>query len=269
MAARIYTDSKVGSRALKGKVCAVIGFGSQGRAQALNLRDSGVDVIIGLYRGSRSWPVARKCGFKVLPTADAVRCADVVFWLLPDTKMPEVFERDIKPSLRKGQTLLVAHGFAIVYRTVVPPRNIDVIMVAPKGLGPMVRREYLAGRGVPALVAVHQDFTGDARDIAFGWAKGIGSGRARNYRNDISRRDRDRSLRRAGGALWRDSEPDSGGFRDTCRCRLRAGARLLRMSARIEIHRRPDSRAGIGWNAPLDFRYRPLGRAYGRAADYR
>jgi ketol-acid reductoisomerase len=178
MAARIYTDSKVGSRALKGKVCAVIGFGSQGRAQALNLRDSGVDVIIGLYRRSRSWPAARKCGFKVLPTADAVGSADVVFLAVPDTKMPEVFERDIEPGLRKGQALLVAHGFAIVYRTIVPPRSVDVIMVAPKGLGPMVRREYLAGRGVPALVAVHRDSTGHAREIAFAWAKAIGSGRA-------------------------------------------------------------------------------------------
>jgi ketol-acid reductoisomerase len=178
MAARIYTDSKVGSRALKRKICAVIGFGSQGRAQALNLRESGVDVIVGLYRRSRSWPVARKYGFKVMPTAEAVSRADILFMALPDTKMPEVFERDIKPNLRKGQTLLVAHGFAIVYRTVIPPRNVNVIMVAPKGLGPMVRREYVAGRGVPALVAVHRDYTGHAREIAFAWAKAIGSGRA-------------------------------------------------------------------------------------------
>jgi len=178
MAARIYTDSKVGSSALKGKICAVIGFGSQGRAQALNLRDSGTNVIVGLYRRSRSWPVARKHGFKVMPTAEAVSRADVLFLALPDTKMPEVFERDIKPNLRKGQTLLVAHGFAIFYRTVVPPRNVDVAMVAPKGLGPMVRREYVAGRGVPALVAVHRDYTGHAREIAFAWAKAIGSGRA-------------------------------------------------------------------------------------------
>ena len=149
MAARIYTDSKVTARALRGKVCAIIGFGSQGRAQALNLRDSGVNVMIGLYRRSRSWPVAGKYGFKVVPSADAVREADVIFLALPDTKMPEIFERDVKSNLREGQTLLVAHGFAVVYRTVVPPRNVDVVMVAPKGLGPMVRREYVAGRGVP------------------------------------------------------------------------------------------------------------------------
>lgn len=178
MAARIYTDSKVSSRVLQRKICAVIGFGSQGRAQALNLRDSGVNVIIGLYQRSRSRPIARKCGFKVLSTAEAVREADIVFLALPDTTMPEVFDRDIKPNLRHEQTLLFAHGFAIVYRTVVPPRSVDVVMVAPKGLGPMVRREYVAGRGVPALVAVHRDFTGHAREIAFGWAKAIGSGRA-------------------------------------------------------------------------------------------
>jgi ketol-acid reductoisomerase len=178
MAARIYTDSKVSSRTFKGKTCAVIGFGSQGRAQALNLRDSGVNAIVGLYRRSHSWALARKCGFKVMTTADAVRCADVLFLAVPDTKMPDVFSRDIKPNLREGQTLLVAHGFTIVYRTIVPPRTIDVVMVAPKGLGPMVRREYVAGRGVPALVAVHQDFTGRAREIAFAWAKAIGAGRA-------------------------------------------------------------------------------------------
>jgi ketol-acid reductoisomerase len=165
--------------ALSGKVCAIIGFGSQGRAQASNLRDSGVDVIIGIYRGSRSWAVARKCGFKVMRTEEAVRCADVLFLALPDTKMPDVFESDIKPNLRRGQTLLLAHGFAILYRTVVPPRYVDVVMVAPKGLGPMVRREFVAGRGVPALVAVHQDFTGRARQLAFAWARAIGSGRAR------------------------------------------------------------------------------------------
>jgi ketol-acid reductoisomerase len=178
MAARIYTDSKLSNGVLKGKICAVIGFGSQGRAQALNLRDSGVDVVIGLYQGSRSRAIARKLGFKVADTGEVTRIGDVLFLALPDTKMAEVFQRDIKPNLRKGQTLLVAHGFAILYRTVVPPRNVDVVMVAPKGLGPMVRREFVAGRGVPALVAVHQNFTGGARKTAFAWAKAIGSGRA-------------------------------------------------------------------------------------------
>ncbi len=178
MAARIYTDSKIKSRALLGKTCAVIGFGSQGRAQALNLRDSGVKVVVGLYPGSPSRAAAKKAGFKVTNTAEAVRVSDIVFLALPDTKIPEVFERDVAPHLRAGQALLLAHGFAIHYRTIVPPRNVDVVMVAPKGLGPMVRREFVAGCGVPGLIAVHQDATGQARQIALGWAKAIGCGRA-------------------------------------------------------------------------------------------
>ena len=178
MAAPIYTDSKIKSRALLGKTCAVIGFGSQGRAQALNLRDSGVKVVVGLYPGSPSRAAAKKAGFKVTNTAEAVRVSDIVFLALPDTKIPEVFERDVAPHLRAGQALLLAHGFAIHYRTIVPPRNVDVVMVAPKGLGPMVRREFVAGCGVPGLIAVHQDATGQARQIALGWAKAIGCGRA-------------------------------------------------------------------------------------------
>jgi ketol-acid reductoisomerase len=178
MAARIFTDSKINGRRLKGKTCAVIGFGSQGRAQALNLRDSGINVVIGLYAGSRSRAAARKCRLTVRDTSDAVRMADVIFLALPDTRIPEVFARDVGPNLRPGQTLVLAHGFAIYYGTIVPRRDIDIVMVAPKGLGPMVRREFLAGRGVPALVAVHQDWSGQARETAFAWAKAIGCGRA-------------------------------------------------------------------------------------------
>jgi ketol-acid reductoisomerase len=178
MATRILTDSKMSGRALKGKTCAVIGFGSQGRAQALNLRDSGIAVVVGLHAGSKSRATATKAGFKVVSTAAAVRASDVVFLALADTKIPEIFARDIAPHLRRGQTMLLAHGFAIHYRTIVPPKGIDVVMVAPKGLGPMVRREFMAGRGVPGLIAVHQDASGQARQTAVAWAKAIGCGRA-------------------------------------------------------------------------------------------
>ena len=178
MAARIFTDSRINGRRLKGKTCAIIGFGSQGRAQALNLRDGGLDVVIGLYTGSPSRAVARKLRFPVRATSEAVRAADVIFLALPDTRIPEIFARDIAPNLKTGQTLLFAHGFAILYRTIVPPDDVDVVMVAPKGLGPMVRREFVAGRGVPGLVAVHQDWSGRARQTAFAWAKAIGCGRA-------------------------------------------------------------------------------------------
>jgi ketol-acid reductoisomerase len=178
MATRIYTDRDVDLRWLKGKRCAVIGFGSQGRAHALNLRDSGLDVVIGLYPGSKSRPRARRSGLKVFPTAEAIRRAEIIFLALPDTKMPVVFKKDIVPGLKPCHTLVFAHGFAVYYRTIVPPRDIDVVMVAPKGLGPMVRREFMKGRGVPGLVAVHQNPSGRAKQTALAWAKGIGCTRA-------------------------------------------------------------------------------------------
>jgi len=178
MPVRIYRDRDIRLTSLKAKRCAVIGFGSQGRAHALNLRDSGVQVVVGLYRGSKSRALAKRSGLKVFNTAEAVRKSDIIFLALPDTKMPEIYAAEIAQNLRRGQTILVAHGFAIYYRTVVPPLDVDVIMVAPKGLGPMVRREFMNGRGVPALVAVHQNFSGRAKQTALAWAKAIGSTRA-------------------------------------------------------------------------------------------
>lgn len=178
MAARIYTDRDADLKTLRGKTCAVLGFGSQGRAQALNLRDSGLHVIVGLYRGSKSRALARKNGLKVFDTAVAARRGDILFLALPDTKIAEVYRSEIAPNLRRNQTLLFAHGFAIFYRTIRPAKDVDVIMVAPLGLGRMVRREFEQGRGVPALIAVHQDFTKHARQTALAWAKGIGATRA-------------------------------------------------------------------------------------------
>ena len=178
MATRIYTDQAVDLRWLKGKTCAVIGFGSQGRAQALNLKDSRVDVVVGLYPKSKSRAAAKSSGLRVLDTSTAVQVAEIIFLALSDTKMPEVFQKEIAPHLRRGQTLLFAHGFAIFYRTIVPRKNVDVVMVAPKGLGPMVRREFVRGRGVPALVAVHQNPSRHGLQTALAWAKAIGCTRA-------------------------------------------------------------------------------------------
>jgi len=178
LAARIYTDKDVDLRWLKGKTCAVIGFGAQGRAHALNLRDNGINVIVGLYPGSKSRVRARRSGLTVLHTADAARRGDIVFLALSDTRMPAIYAEQIAPNLRPRQTLLFAHGFAIYYRTIVPRKDIDVVMVAPKGLGPMVRREFLRGRGVPGLIAVHQNLTRHAKQTALAWAKGIGCTRA-------------------------------------------------------------------------------------------
>ena len=178
MAARIYRDQHVDLRPLKGKTCAVIGFGSQGQAQALNLRDSGISVVVGLYSGSKTRTTAKRKGFKVFNTAEAVRRAEIIFLALPETKIPEIYEQEIAPQLQGGETLLFAHGFAVYYRTIIPRRDVDVVMVAPKGLGPMVRREFIRGRGVPALVAVYQNPSRHARQTALAWAKAIGCTRA-------------------------------------------------------------------------------------------
>jgi ketol-acid reductoisomerase len=178
LAARIYTDKDADLRWLKSKTCAVIGFGAQGRAHALNLRDSGIRVIVGLYPGSKSRARARRSGLEVLDTEEAALRGDVIFLALADTHMPEVYEEQIAPHLQKGQTLLFAHGFAIHYRTIIPRKDVDVIMVAPKGLGPMVRREFSRGRGAPGLVAIHQNPSRHAKRTALAWAKGIGCTRA-------------------------------------------------------------------------------------------
>ena len=178
MAARIYTDKDADLRWLKSKTCAVIGFGAQGRAHALNLRDSGISVIVGLYAGSKSRARARRNRLEVLDTAEAAAHGDVIFLALPDTLMPEVYAEQIAPHLRAGQTLLFAHGFAIYYRRIVPRRDIDVVMVAPMGLGPMVRREFLRARGVPGLIAVHQNPSKHAKRTALAWARGIRCTRA-------------------------------------------------------------------------------------------
>ena len=156
----------------------MIGFGAQGRAHALNLKDSRLDVIVGLYPGSKSRVRARRSGLTVLDTAEAAQRGDVIFLALSDTEMPAIYSEQIAPNLRLGQTLLFAHGFAIHYRTVVPRKDIDVVMVAPKGLGPMVRREFLRGRGAPGSIAIHQDPSGHAKRTALAWAKGIGCTRA-------------------------------------------------------------------------------------------
>jgi ketol-acid reductoisomerase len=164
--------------ALRNKTLAVLGFGSQGHAHALNLKDSGLNVIIGLYEGSKSIPVAKEKGFEVVTTAEAVRRADVIFVALPDTKQPAAYARDIAPNLRKGKTLLFSHGFAIHFKTVVPPKEVDVILVAPKGPGHIVRRQYLEGKGVPALIAIYQNPSKQAKKVALAWARGIGGTRA-------------------------------------------------------------------------------------------
>jgi ketol-acid reductoisomerase len=178
MPAKVYTDKDANLAVLKNKTLAVLGFGSQGHAHALNLKDSGLNVIIGLYEGSKSIPVAKEKGFEVVSTAAAAKRADVIMVALPDTKQPAAYEKDIKPNLSAGKTLLFSHGFSIHFKTIVPSKNVNVIMVAPKGPGHIVRRQYTEGKGVPALIAVYQNPGRDAKKIALAWAMGIGATRA-------------------------------------------------------------------------------------------
>lgn len=178
MPAKVYTDKDANLAFFKNKTLAVLGFGSQGHAHALNLKESGCKVIIGLYDGSKSIPVAKEKGFEVYSTGEAVRRADVIFVALPDTKQAAAYKKDIAPNLSKGKSLLFSHGFSIHFKTIVPPKNVDVILVAPKGPGHIVRRQFTEGKGVPALIAVYQDSTKQARKTALAWAKGVGGTRA-------------------------------------------------------------------------------------------
>jgi ketol-acid reductoisomerase len=175
--AKIYRDQDASLDPLAGKVIAVIGYGSQGRAQALNLRDSGLDVIIGLRKG-KSWEEASREGFKVYSVTEAVRRADIIMMLIPDMAQPEVWRNEVEPNLRRGMVVDFAHGFNIRFGLIRPPRDVDVIMVAPKAPGRKVREEFLRGRGVPALIAVENNYSGRALEYALAIAKGIGATRA-------------------------------------------------------------------------------------------
>jgi ketol-acid reductoisomerase len=176
--ARMYYDEDANLDLLKGKTVAIIGYGSQGHAHALNLKDSGVNVIVGLYPGSKSTAKAEAAGLTVKNVADAAKAADFIMILLPDEVQKTIYKNEIEPNLEAGNVLAFAHGFNIHFAQVVPPADVDVVMVAPKGPGHLVRRTYEQGQGVPALFAVYQDATGQARDRAMAYARGIGGTRA-------------------------------------------------------------------------------------------
>lgn len=178
MPAKVYTNKDANLNVIKNKTLAIIGYGSQGHAHAQNLKDSGLNVIIGLYKKSKSAAVARKQGFKVFETSEAVKLADVIMVAVPDMKQAEVYENDILPNLTKGKTLAFTHGLAIHFDLIKAPKGIDVIMVAPKGPGHVVRSQFLEGKGVPALIAVHKGSSKNAKKVALAWAKGVGGTRA-------------------------------------------------------------------------------------------
>ncbi len=176
--AKMYYDTDANLDFLAGKKIAIIGYGSQGHAHALNLKDSGLDVMVGLYPGSPSWQKAEAEGLTVKNTADAAAAADFLMILLPDEVQKSVYTHDIAPNLKEGDVLAFAHGFNIHFAQVVPPPHVDVVMVAPKGPGHLVRRVFQQGQGVPSLFAVYQDASGQARDRAMAYARGIGGTRA-------------------------------------------------------------------------------------------
>jgi ketol-acid reductoisomerase len=175
--ARVYREADIGNE-ITHKRIAVLGFGSQGHAHALNLKDSGCEVAVGLYEGSKSWPKAEEAGLRVMTIPDAVRWADVVMMLLPDEKQPAVYASEVQPNLSEGMLMLFAHGFNIHFNQIVVPPEVDLGLVAPKGPGHVLRRLYTEGKGMPALFAVGNDASGAARDLVLSYARGIGCGRA-------------------------------------------------------------------------------------------
>ena len=178
MANKIYYQEDCNLSILEGKTIAVIGYGSQGHAHALNAKESGCNVIIGLYEGSKSWAKAEAQGFKVYTAAEAAKKADIIMILINDEKQAAMYKKDIEPNLEAGNMLMFAHGFAIHFNQIIPPKDVDVTMIAPKGPGHTVRSEYQAGKGVPCLVAVHQDASGKALEKALAYALAIGGARA-------------------------------------------------------------------------------------------
>lgn len=175
---KIYLDKDINKDLIKNKKIAVIGFGSQGYGQSMNLKDSGCDVVLGLRLGGNSDTKAKNYGFKTMSIADAVKSADIIQILIPDELQAEVYKKEILPHLRAGQYLMFSHGFNIHFKKIVAPENVNVIMVAPKGPGHTVRSEYETGKGVPSLIAIYQDVTGDSREVALSYASAIGAGRA-------------------------------------------------------------------------------------------
>ena len=176
--AKMYYEKDCDLSKLDGKKIAIVGYGSQGHAHALNLRDSGCDVIIGLRQGGKSWPVAEKDGFQVYPVAEATKLADIIMILINDEAQADMYKKDIAPNLTAGKAIAFAHGFNIRFQQIQPPADVDVFMAAPKGPGHTVRSQYVAGKGVPCLIAVEQDATGKAYDIALAYIAGIGGARA-------------------------------------------------------------------------------------------
>jgi len=175
---KMYYESDADLKVLEGKTVAVVGYGSQGHAHSLNMKENGINVVVGLYEGSKSWAKAEAEGLKVMTVSEAAKAADIIMILCPDTTQKKVYDNCIKANLEEGNSLVFAHGFNIHFSQISPPANVDVFMVAPKGPGHLVRREFIKGTGVPCLIALEQDFTGNCKETALAYAKAIGGTRA-------------------------------------------------------------------------------------------
>ena len=173
-----YYDKDCNMGLIKNRTIAIIGYGSQGHAHALNLKESGMNVVVGLRKESQSWKIAEDAGLKVMTTAEAAKAGDMVMMLVPDETCAAIYKQDVEPNMKEGDVLMFAHGFNIHFNQIIPPKNVDVIMVAPKGPGHTVRSQYQEGKGVPSLIGVYQDYSGKAKELALAYASGIGAGRA-------------------------------------------------------------------------------------------
>ena len=260
MPATIYYDNDADLALLQGRTVAVLGYGSQGHAHARNLQESGVEVVVGLREGSSSWKKAEEAGLRVLTTADAVKAADIVMVLLPDTEQARVYKEDIEPNLEPGNALAFAHGFNIHFGQITPPKGVDVWMIAPKGPGHLVRRTYEEGGGVPALVAVSADETGKAKQTALAYAAGIGSTRAgvldTTFEEETETDLFGEQVVLCGGL----TELIMASFETLVDAGLPARVGVLRDAARGEAHRRPHLRGRHLQHAVLDLRHRGVRR---------
>ena len=238
---RVYYDRDADLNLIKGKKVAIIGYGSQGHAHALNLKDSGVkDVAVGLRAGSKSAAKAEKAGLKVMDVPDAAKWADVVMMLTPDELQAGIWEKDLKPNMKQGAALFFAHGLNIHFNLIEPRPDMDVCMVAPKGPGHTVRAEYARGAGVPCLMAIAQDSTGNAHDLTLSYAAAIGGGRAGIIETSFREECETDLFGEQSVLVRRPGRADAERLRDAGRGRLRAGDGLFRMRARGEADRRPD-----------------------------
>ena len=262
--ANVYYDKDADLGLITGRKVAVIGYGSQGHAHALNLRDSGVDVRVGLREGSSSVAKAETAGLPVLSVADATAEADLIMLLGPDTEHKAIFNEHIAPNLKAGDALFVGHGFSVRFQQVVPPADVDVALVAPKGPGHLVRRTYTEGGGVPCLIAVSQDASGKARDLALSYAAAIGGARAgvleTTFEEETETDLFGEQVVLCGGL----TALGAGRVRDARRGGLPARVGLLRVPPRAEAHHRPHVRAGHLRHALLDLRHRRVRRPHPR-----